>query len=53
MILEVFHTETTPAHELRQRVTAILVAAGEPPPLSPEMLQSMIRNLPKQETPNG
>lgn len=44
MILEVFHTETTPAHELRQRVTAILVAAGEPAPLTMEDLQVLVRS---------
>ncbi len=41
MILEVFHTETTPAHELRRRVTEILVAAGEPAPLTIEDFQAM------------
>ena len=43
MILEVFHTETTPAHELRRRVTEILVAAGEPAPLTIEDFQAMVR----------
>ena len=44
MILEVFHTETTPAHELRQRVIAILVAAGAPAPLTIEDLQDLVRS---------
>ena len=44
MILEVFHTETTPAHELRQRVIAILLAAGEPAPLTIEDLQALVRS---------
>lgn len=42
MILEVFHTETTPAHELRQRVIAILLAAGEPRPFTIEDLQASL-----------
>lgn len=45
MILEVFHTESTPAYELRQRVTEILVAAGEPPALSIEDFQAALREI--------
>jgi hypothetical protein len=45
MILEVFHTESTPSHELRQRVTEILVAAGEPPALSIEDFQVALREI--------
>jgi tellurite resistance protein len=45
MILEVFHTESTPSHELRQRVTEILVAAGEPPALSIEDFQAALREI--------
>jgi large subunit ribosomal protein L31 len=44
VILEVFHTETTPAHELRQRVIAILLAAGEPAPLTIEDFQALTRS---------
>jgi hypothetical protein len=43
VILEVFHTETTPAHDLRRRVIDILVAAGEPAPLTVEDFQAMVR----------
>ena len=45
MILEVFHTESTPAYELRQRVTEILVAAGEPPALSIEDFQAALQEI--------
>lgn len=50
MILEVFHTETTPAHELRRRIIEVLVAAGEPAPLTMDQLQTLVR-VPK-EKPN-
>jgi hypothetical protein len=43
VIFEVFHTETTPAHDLRRRVIDILVAAGEPAPLTIEDFQAMVR----------
>jgi hypothetical protein len=43
MILEVFHTESTPAHELRRRVRDILVASGEPAPLTSEDFQAFVR----------
>jgi DnaJ-domain-containing protein 1 len=45
MILEVFHTESTPAYELRQRVIEILVAADEPPALSIEDFQAALQEV--------
>jgi hypothetical protein len=45
VILEVFHTESTPSYELRQRVTEILVAAGEPPALSIEDFQAALQEI--------
>lgn len=50
MILEVFHTETTPAHELRRRIIDVLVAAGEPAPLTMDQLQALVRAA--KEKPN-
>lgn len=44
MILEVFHTETTPAHDLRRRIIEILVAAGEPAPRTIEDFQALVRS---------
>jgi hypothetical protein len=44
VILEVFHTETTPAHDLRRRIIEILVAAGEPAPLTIEDFQTLVRS---------
>lgn len=45
MILEVFHTESTPSYELRQRVTEILMAAGEPPALSIEDFEAALQEI--------
>lgn len=50
MILEVFHTETTPAHDLRRRVTDILVAAGEPPALRIEDFQAALQEVERLRT---
>jgi len=47
VILEVFHTESTPSHELRQRVTEILVAAGERPVLTVEDFQAILTSRDK------
>lgn len=45
MILEVFHTESTPSYELRQRVTEILAAVGEPPALSIEDFEAALQEI--------